>query len=138
MTDQHGGDEDAAAGLALIEALANGLRLHRWPGDPDTIVELGDMEVTRLLARRPGGHPFETTERGKRYIGAVFSTARDARRALMMDLCWSYRFRRGMPPLVMRRLAAGCQLEDGPTGHRLSWPGGEATFSDRSGALTFS
>jgi hypothetical protein len=90
MTEQHGGDEGAAADLALIAALANGLRLHRRPGDPDTIVELGDSEVTRLLARRPGGHSFETTERGKRSIEAVFSTARDARRALMMDLCWSY------------------------------------------------
>jgi hypothetical protein len=138
MTDQHGGDEEAAADMTLIEELAGGLRLHRWPGDPGTIVELGDMEVTRLLAHRPGGYTFETTERGKRHIEAVFSTAWDARRVFIMELCESYRFIRGMPPMVMKRLAAGCQLEDGPTGHRLSWPGGEATFHDRSTAMTFS
>ena len=40
--------------------------------------------------------------------------------------------------MVMDRLAAGCQLEDGPTGLRLTWPGGEATFSERSQALRFS
>jgi hypothetical protein len=124
--------------MALIEALADGLQLHRWPGDPGTIVELGDMEVTRLLARRPGGYTFETTDRGKRSIEAVFSAARDARRYLVMELCDAYRFHWWMPSMVVQRAAAGCQLEDGPTGHRLTWPGGEATFRDRSEALLFS
>jgi hypothetical protein len=118
--------------------LADGLRLDRWPGDADTIVELGDLEVTRLLARRPGGYTFETTNRGTRSIEAAFGAARDARRHLIMELCEEYRFQRWMPPMVMRRLAAGCHLEDGPTGHRLTWPGGEASFRDRSAALLFS
>ena len=138
MTDQQGGDQQAAADMALIGALANGLQLQRWPGDPDTIVELGDLEVTSLLGRRPGGYTFETRDRGTRSIKAVFSTERDARRYLIMDLCEEYRFHWSMPPMVMRRLAAGCHLEDGPTGHRLTWPGGEATFHDRSEALIFS
>ena len=43
-----------------------------------------------------------------------------------------------MAPVVMKQLAAGCQLEDGPTGHRLAWPTGEATFYHRYEALTFS
>jgi hypothetical protein len=138
MTDRQGGDGDAAADMALIGALADSLELGRWPGDPGTIVELGDMEVTTLLARRPGGYTFETVSRGQRAIQAVFSTAGDARRAFIMELCEEHRFHRGMPPVVMDRLAAGCQLEDGPTGHRLTWPGDEATFADRSDALTFS
>jgi hypothetical protein len=138
MTDRQGRDEDAAADMALIESLADGLRLGRWPGDPDTIVELGDLEVTSLLARRRGGYTFETTSRGRRSIRAVFSTARDARRCLLMDLCDSYRFHWGMPPMVMHRLADGCQVEDGPTGHRLTWPGGEATFQNRPDALLYS
>ena len=51
---------------------------------------------------------------------------------------WICLIHRWMPPMVMRELGAGCQLEDGPTGHRLTWPGGEATFSERSDALLFS
>ena len=38
----------------------------------------------------------------------------------------------------MKPLAAGSQLEDGPTGHQLTWPGGEATFVNRYQAVTFS
>jgi hypothetical protein len=138
MTDQPGSDEEPAADMALIEALANGLQLHRWPGDPDTIVELGDMEITSLVARRHGGYTYETTNRGKRSIEAVFSSARDARRHMIMELCEQYRFHWWMPSMGMDKLAAGCQLEDGPTGHRLTWPGGEATFHQRSEALLFS
>ena len=106
MTDRQGEDEETAADMALIEALANGLHHGRWPGDADTIVELGDMEVTSLLARRHGGYTVETTNRGKRSVEAVFGTARDARRHLIMELCEEYRFHWFMPPLVMRRLAA--------------------------------
>jgi hypothetical protein len=43
-----------------------------------------------------------------------------------------------MAPVVMHELAPGTRLEDGPTGHRLSWPGGEATFYQRDEAVTFS
>jgi hypothetical protein len=38
----------------------------------------------------------------------------------------------------MKELAAGSMLEDGPTGHHLSWSDGEATFYDRSDAVIFS
>lgn len=38
----------------------------------------------------------------------------------------------------MKELAAGSELADGPTGHRLSWSDGEATFYDRSDAVIFS
>jgi hypothetical protein len=43
-----------------------------------------------------------------------------------------------MAPVVMKRLAPGCHLEEGPTGHRLSWPGSEASFYYAFDAMTFS
>ena len=138
MTHQRSDDEGFSADKALIEALAKGLGLTRWPGDSDTLVELGDMENTRILARRHGTFTFETTSRGQRSIEAAFNSARDARRYMIMDLCGSYRFHTRLPPMVMKRLAIGSQLEDGPTGHQLTWPGGEATFVSRDQAVTFS
>jgi hypothetical protein len=138
MADQHGADEAFSTDMQLIEELAAGLRMSRWPGDSDTIVELGDLEDTSILAVRNGVFTYETTSRGERSIQAAFSSARDARRCLVMELCDSYRFANRMPPLVMKQLAAGSELEDGPTGHRLTWPGGEATFYRQSSAVTFS
>ena len=138
MTHQRSEDEGFSADRALIEALAKGLRLDHWPGDLDTLVELGDMENTRILAHRHGTFTFETTSRGQRSIEAAFSSARDARRYMIMDLCGSYRFHARLPPMVMKRLAAGSQLEGGPTGHQLTWPGGEATFHNRDQAVLFS
>ena len=138
MADQHGADEAFSTDMQLIEELAAGLRMRRWPGDSDTIVELGDLEDTSILAVRNGVFTYETTSRGQRSIQAAFSSARDARRCLVMELCDSYRFANRLPPLVMKQLAAGSELEDGPTGHRLTWPGGEATFYRQSSAVTFS
>lgn len=138
MTDQQSEDEGFSSDRAMIEALAKGLRLDRWPGDPDTLVELGDMEDARILARRHGTFTFETKSRRQRSIKAAFSSARDARRYMIMELCEAYRFHASLPPMVMKRLAAGTQFEDGPTGHRLIWPGGEATFYWRHDAMTFS
>jgi hypothetical protein len=55
-----------------------------------------------------------------------------------MDLGDSLRFRTRTAPIVMKELAAGCQLEEVPSGHLLSWPGAEATFYRRYDAVTFS
>ena len=38
----------------------------------------------------------------------------------------------------MKELADGCELEEVPSGYRLSWPGAEATFYRRYDAVTFS
>jgi hypothetical protein len=127
MADQPPHDEAFAADLAVIGGLAEELRLSRWPGDADTIVEVGDLEDTSILAVREGMFTFETSSRGRRYRQAAFSSARDARRCLVLDLAELAR-PSWMPPVVMTRLAPGCRLEQGPAGHRLSWPGGEATF----------
>jgi hypothetical protein len=35
--------------MLLIEELAEGLGLSQWPGDAETIVEIGDLENTSLL-----------------------------------------------------------------------------------------
>jgi hypothetical protein len=139
MSDQQGRDEAFSADMLLIEELVTNLGLSHWPGDADTILEVGDLENTIALAVRQGLFTFETTSRGKRSTAAVFSSARDARRYLIMDLAEdAYRFHTRMAPIAMKRLAPGSDLEEGPTGYRLSWPDGEATFYDRLEAVTFS
>jgi hypothetical protein len=138
MSDQPSEDEAFLADMLLIEELVEELGLDRWPGDADTILEVGDLEDTRVLAVRHGLFTFEITSRGERSTAAVFSSARDARRYLIMDLGDSWRFRSRMAPIVMKELADGCELEEVPSGHLLSWPGAEATFYRRYEGVTFS
>jgi hypothetical protein len=101
MADQHSEDEAFSTDMRLIEELAAGLRSRRRPGDSDTIVEFGDLENISILAVRNGVFTYETTDRGQRPIRAAFSSARDARRYLVMELCDSYPLINRMPPLVM-------------------------------------
>ncbi len=138
MNDQQGQDDAIAADMLLIDELVDELGLDRWPADSETILEVGNLEDTRVLAIRHGLYTFETTSRGVRSTAAAFNSARDARRFLIMDLGESLRFRTRMAPIVMKELADGSELEEVPTGHRLSWPGGEATFYRRYEAVTFS
>jgi hypothetical protein len=137
-SDQPIEDEAFSADMLLIEELVEELGLDRWPGDSETIMEVGDLENTRVLAVRHELFTFETVSRGQRSTAAVFSSARDARRYLIMELGDALRLRTRMAPIVMQEPAAGCELEEVPTGHRLSWPGGEATFYQRFAAVTFS
>jgi hypothetical protein len=138
MPDQRSDDETLSADMLLINELVDGLRLSRWPGDSETILEVGNLEDTRILAVRHGLYTFETTSRGQRYPDAAFSSARDARRYMIMDLCGSFRFHTSMAPVVMKQLAPGTELEEGPTGQRLRWSAGEATFYHRYKAVNFS
>jgi hypothetical protein len=138
MSDQRSEAEKVAADMLLINELVERLRLHPRHGDFETILNVGDSEDSRLLAVRHGLFTFETTSRGDRSVEATFSSARDARRYMIMDLCGSLRFDTSMAPVVMKALAPGTELEEGPTGYRLSWPGGEATFYHRHNAVTFS
>jgi hypothetical protein len=138
MSDQRSEDETFSADMLLINELVDGLRLSRQPGDAEVILNVGDSEDTRLLAVHHGLFTFETTTRGQRYLEAAFTSARDARRYMIMDLCGSLRLRAAMAPVVMKQPAPGAELQEGPTGHRLSWPDGEATFYHQHNALTFS
>jgi hypothetical protein len=138
MAEQQPRDEAFPDDMLVIEKLVKRLGMQRWPGDPEIVLEVGDLETTSILAVRHGLNTFETRSRGHRSTQAVFGSARDARRYLIMDLADSFRFRPDMAPMVMHELAPGTQLEDGPTGHRLTWPGGEATFYSREEAVTFS
>ena len=137
-SDQASEDEAFAADMLLIEELVDELGLDHWPGDSETILEVGDTEGTRILAIRHGLFTFETTSRGERWTSAAFSSARDARRFLVMDLGEALRFRTRMAPIVMKEPVEGSVLEEVPSGHRLSWPAGEATFYRRYEAVTFS
>ena len=131
-------DETFSVDMLLIEELVDELGLDHWPADSETILEVGNFEDTRVLAIRHGLFTVETTSRGERSIAAAFSYPRDARRYLIMDLGESLRFRTRMAPIVMSELATGSELEEVPGGHRVSWPGGEATFYQRHEAVTFS
>jgi hypothetical protein len=139
MADQGRHDEAFAVDMQVIDGLVENLGLQRRPGDAETILDVGDFETTRVLAGRHGLFTFETTSRGQRSTVAVFSAARDARRYMIMDLSEeAFRFHSWTEPIVMERLAPGSEVEEGPTGYRLSWPGGEATFHRRYEAATFS
>jgi hypothetical protein len=139
MSDRQSEDEAFSADMLLIEELVVVLGLSHWPGDAETILEIGDLENTSVLAARHGQFTFETTSRGTRSTAAVFSAARDARRYLIMDLSEeAFRFHTRMAPIIMKQLAPGTELDNGPTGHRLSWRDGEATFYDKTDAVIFS
>lgn len=138
MADRPSEDEAFLADMLLIEELVDELSLDRWPGDSETILEVGDLDGTRVLAVRHGLFTLEITSRGERSTAAVFSSARDARRYLIMDLGDSWRFRTRMAPIVMKELADGSELEEVPSGYRVSWPGAEATFYRWDEAVTFS
>jgi hypothetical protein len=139
MSDRQNEDQAFSADMLLIEELVEGLGLSHWPGDAETLLEVGDLENTSVLAVRHDQFTFETTSRGGRSTTAVFSSARDARRYLIMDLSEeAFRFHTRMTPIIMRQLAPGTELESGPTGHRLRWRNGEATFYDRTDAVIFS
>ena len=112
MPDQRSEDETLSADMLLINELVEGLRLSRWPGDSETILEVGNLEDTRILAVRHGLFTFETTSRGQRYPDAAFSSARDARRYMIMDLCGSFRFHTSMAPVVLKKLAPDTELEE--------------------------
>ena len=122
-------DDQLAADTAIIDGLAEKLGWLRRPGDSDTVLEVGDFEITRALAYRRGLHTVESTSRGARTIEGTFSSARDARRFLVMALADMVRIESGMPDIPHPGIAPGLELEEGPTDYRLTWPAGEATFS---------
>ena len=137
MADQHGADEAFSTDMQLIEELAAGLRMSRWPGDSDTIVELGNLEDTSILAVRNGVFTYEPR---------VGDSARFKRRSLGA----------GRPPLpghgTVRVLPV--RQSDAAAGHETArrrkqargradrtsadLAGGEATFYRQSSAVTFS
>jgi hypothetical protein len=131
-------DEAFLVDMLLIEEFVDELGLEHRPADSETILEVGSLEDTRVLAIRHGLFTCETTSHGERSIAAAFSSPRDARRYLIMDLGESMRFRTRMASIIMNELATGSELEELPSGHRLTWPGGEATFNERYEAVTFS
>ena len=56
-SDQSNEGEAFSADMLLIEELVEELGLDRWPGDSETILEVGDLENTRVLAVRHGLSP---------------------------------------------------------------------------------
>ena len=133
------GDVSDRAVRSLVDAfLAEDPNWRHWPGDKATILDIGNQEDEWVIAVRKGVVTFETISRGHRQVSAVFSRARDAWRFLIMQQGDSYRSPRRMPYINPRELAPGTALERVASGHRLSWPGGEATFHFDFAAVAFS
>jgi hypothetical protein len=122
-------DDQLEADTAVIDELTTRLGWQHWPGDSSIVLEVGDFEITRALAHRRGLHTVESTSRGTRTIEGTFSSARDARRFLVMALADLVRTESRMPDIRHPGIAPGMELEEGPTDYRLTWPGAEATFS---------
>jgi hypothetical protein len=124
---------------SLVDAfLAEDPHWQHWPGDKATILDIGNQEDEWVIAVRKGVVTFETIFRGHRQVSAVFSRARDAWRFLIMQQGDSYRWPRRMPEINLRELAPGFALETVASGHRLTWPGGQATFHFDFAAVQFS
>jgi hypothetical protein len=100
---------------------------------PGTLLEIGNLEGTRVLALRHGNLTFETTSRGQRSTDAVFSSARDARRYMIMDPCGSFRFHTRAAPMVMKVLAPGHRTRGGAEGLSAELARGQATFTKSTG-----
>ena len=107
-------------------------------GHPSTIVEVGDSEDHLALAVRKGVVTFETTSRSHRYLEAEFARELDGWRFLVMQLGQSWRWSKHMPDFSLRSLAPHTTLERVSSGHRLRWPGGEATIRSEFDAIRFS
>src|SRR4029453_18087258 len=102
-SDEPHKDEAFLVDMLLIDELVDELGLDHWPADSETIFQGGNLEDTRVPATRHGLFRFETTSRGERSIAAAFSSPRDARRYLIMDLGESLRFWTRMGPLVFKQ-----------------------------------
>jgi hypothetical protein len=132
-------DFSVTAVRLLVEAfLAEDPLWQEWNGDAATILDIGDLEVRFVLTVRKGAVTFETIERDHRSVSAVFARELDAWRFLIMRLGDSWRWARRMPEIDLRAVPPGTTLERVPSGHRLRWPGGEATFRSEFDAFDFS
>lgn len=129
---------DRAVRSLVDDFLAEDPQWQHWQGDKATIVDIGNLDDEWVIAVRKGVVTFETISRGHRYVCAEFGRAREAWRFLIMQLGGSYRWPRRMPEIILRGLAPGTSLEPAPSGHRLTWPGGEATFHRELAAVEFS
>jgi hypothetical protein len=140
MTSPSADDDFSAIAIRWLvdEFLGEKPQWQEWQGDRATILDIGDLEDHMVIAVRKGVVTFETISRDHRYISAEFSRARDAWRFLIMQLGGSYRFARRLPDINPKELAPGTSLAPAPSGHRLTWPGGEATFYRDLDAVGFS
>ena len=118
MTDPP--DPITAEDRELFRTLAGRLGMTEWPGDPDTLVAVGDGETFYELVRDEDQVAFAEVRRGHRVVEVRFDTAADAARYLAFVLSgrWLARPREFAPDTTY--------TPDGPD-RVLRWPGGRAT-----------
>ena len=134
-----GRDFSVTAVRALVDAFVEEMPgWHEGKGRPSTILEIGGSEDQLALAVRKGVVTFETISRGHRHLEAEFANEIDGWRCLIIQLGRSWRWARDLPKIDHRMPAPGTTLERVPTGHRLRWPGGDATFYSEFEAFDFS
>ena len=104
----------------LFRTLAGRLGMTEWPGDPDTLVAVGDGETFYELVRDEDRLAFAEVRRGHRVVEVRFETAADAARYLAFVLS-------GQWPAQRQDFAPGAAYAPDGDDWVLRWPGGRAT-----------
>jgi hypothetical protein len=132
-------DPDLAADLVVIDDfLTKRLFWSRQPGLDPLVIEVADFESQWVLTRGENGYDAEYRHQGSRNVYGTFSSARGARRFVLMDLGRQWRQSQGLKGIGHKQLAPGARLDDRPDGYRLTWAGGEARFLWDYNAVDFS
>ena len=135
-------DELADLDLPAVESAAAELGWQVLPAGPPDVLAVGVGGVGRVITFRQRTYVCESFVDDRRIGKASFSSARSARRFLIMDMAAIRRTQRRLRPLRPASPAPGFSLERGPTGYRLVGPDVDATFPigpvGRQNALDFS
>jgi hypothetical protein len=133
------GDPTLHADLAVIDDfLAESLLWSRRPGQEPVILDIADFDAEWVLGHGEDGYVFEYRSQGRRTVYGTFSSARGPRRFAVMELGRLWRQSRAVRSVWQRVPAPGTQIHSSPSGHRLTWAGGEARFVMDYDAINFS
>jgi hypothetical protein len=132
-------DPTLQADLAVIDDfLAESLLWSRRPGQEPVMLDIADFDAEWVLGPGEDGYVFEYRSQGRRTVYGTFSGARGPRRFAVMELGRLWRQSRAVRSIWHRVPAPGTQIHSSPTGHRLTWAGGEARFVMDYHAINFS
>ena len=121
-------DEYADIDRTAVERIAAELGWQVMPTSPPDVLAVGTGGVGRVITFRQRTYVCESFVDERRIGKASFSSARSARRFLIMDMAAIRRTQRRLRPLRPSGPAEGFSVERGPTGYRLVGPDVDATF----------
>ena len=130
-------DPDLADDLVVIDDfLLKDPLWSRRPGVDPLVLDIATFSTEWVLARSDSGYTIEDRRSGN--VFGTFSSARGARRYLIMELGRLWRESHGRKPIWPKHPAPGSRLLNHPDGYRLTWTGGEARFRMDYDAIRFS